>query len=230
MKKLFALIIFPIILLATINDSYAKMSVKKLIRTIEKKGAVPISRDFVNDDQIYRDVLEAQYNYVIEQEKKIIYDINIAKNMCRIMGFSEGVLGKKEFTKCVLKVWETRLIGKKFKNMQTEIDEHNVAIQKYQSSFNPQAASFNQVREKQMKKNISFGKKFEKLKLKEKITNVDYGKIVTYAIGIAAAYYIGKTLGKALSKGIQGPAGPKGDTPVIIRSYRCTLNPMAFGC
>ena len=72
MKKLFALIIFPIILLATINDSYAKMSVKKLIRTIEKKGAVPISRDFVNDDQIYRDVLEAQYNYVIEQEKKII--------------------------------------------------------------------------------------------------------------------------------------------------------------
>ena len=70
MKKLFALIIFPIILLATINDSYAKMSVKKLIKTIEKKGAVAISRDFVNDDQTYRDVLEAQYNYVIEQEKK----------------------------------------------------------------------------------------------------------------------------------------------------------------
>jgi len=104
MKKLFALIIFPIILLATINDSYAKMSVKKLIKTIEKKGAVAISRDFVNDDQTYRDVLEAQYNYVIEQEKKIIYDINIAKNMCKIMGFSKSILGKKEFTKCVLKV------------------------------------------------------------------------------------------------------------------------------
>ena len=77
---------------------------------------------------------------------------------------------------------------------------------------------------------IYFSKKFEKLKLKEKITNVDYGKIVTYAIGIAAAYYIGKTLGKVLSQGIQGPAGPKGDTPVIVRSYRYTLNPMAFGC
>ena len=62
---------------------------KKLIKKIEKAGATVVSRAFINDEQNYREVLEAQYAYIKEEEEKIIEDINIAKNTCKIMGFRE---------------------------------------------------------------------------------------------------------------------------------------------
>ena len=114
MKKLLGILVLGLLLS---SNAYAEMSLKKLIKNIEKTGATVLSGVFMDNEQTYREVLEVQYAYVKEEEKKIIEDINIAKNTCKIMGFRE-ILGRKEFSKCVLQVWQTRLIGKKYKMMQ----------------------------------------------------------------------------------------------------------------
>jgi hypothetical protein len=84
--------------------------------------------------------------------------------------------------------------------MQKELEQQNEVFAKQKSAFDSQEISFNQFRDEQMAKNISYNEDYEELKLKGKITRIDYRKVVKYAIGIAAAYYMGKVIGEAIQK------------------------------
>ena len=60
--------------------------------------------------------------------------------------------------------------------------------------FDYQLASFNEVRKKQLKQNRKYKNNLKKIEIKDKLNQIDYEKIVVYAIGIVAAYYLGKIL------------------------------------
>ena len=62
------------------------------------------------------------------------------------------------------------------------------------SYFEKHLNAFNKVRKEQLKKNKKFKKRFDELGIKDKLDGADYQKIVIYAIGIVAAYYIGKII------------------------------------
>ena len=120
--------------------------------------------------------------------------------MCKIMGINDSAFKKKKFAKCVLEVWQARLIGKKFVSMQSEINTRDFTAEELQEYFNTKLDAFNEVRKEQLKKNKKFKKKFDDLGIKDKLNDVDYQKIVIYAIGIVAAYYIGKTILESLDE------------------------------
>ena len=83
-----------------------------------------------------------------------------------------------------------------------------------------------------MKKNIKFKTEFENLGIKDKLNEIDYQKIVIYAIGIAAAYYIGKTildsldeaeavkeLSKSSSNTVTKKVEKKKETKKVVKKY-----------
>ena len=78
--------------------------------------------------------------------------------------------------------------------MQSEIDTKDFTAEELQKYFNTKLDEFNKVRNLQLEKNKDYKKKFQELGIKDKLEKIDYQKIVVYAIGIAAAYYIGKTI------------------------------------
>ena len=194
MKKLISLtIIFYLIL---VEISLANQSIENLKNKIIRKGATPLIKTDVDDDSSYKKLLETQYEFILKEEIKIIKDIKIAENSCKIMGYKPGFTkkNKKKFNTCVLEVWQARLIGKKFVSMQSEIDTKDFTAEELQKYFNDKLDEFNSVRNDQLKKNKKFKKKFQEIGIKDKLDKVDYEKIVIYAIGIVAAYYIGKTI------------------------------------
>ena len=194
MKKIASyIIIFYLIL---INFALANQSVDSLKSKIITKGAIPLIKTDVDDDDSYKELLKTQYEFILKEEIKIIKDIKIAENSCKIMGYKPGFTkkNKKKFNTCVLEVWQARLIGKKFVSMQSEIDTKDFTPEELQKYFNDKLDEFNTVRNEQLKKNKKFKKKFQEIGIKDKLENVDYEKIVIYAIGIVAAYYIGKTI------------------------------------
>jgi len=197
-KSISFLIIFYLIL---IEATLASQSIDSLKSKIIKKGAVPLIKTEVDDNITYKDLLETQYKFILKEEIKIIKDIKVAENSCKIMGINNSKFKKKKknFAQCVLEVWQARLIGKKFVSMQSEINTQDFDADELQEYFNKELRSFNEIRKKQMKKNINFKKKFKKLGVKEKLEKVDYEKIVLYAIGIVAVYYIGKAIGDSLA-------------------------------
>ena len=198
MKKLISLaIIFYLIL---IEISLARQSIEDLKNSIIQKGAMPLIKTDVDDDSSYKKLLETQYKFILDEEIKIIKDIKIAENMCKIMGINDSAFKKKKFAKCVLEVWQARLIGKKFVSMQSEINTRDFTAEELQEYFNTKLDAFNEVRKEQLKKNKKFKKKFDDLGIKDKLNDVDYQKIVIYAIGIVAAYYIGKTILESLDE------------------------------
>ncbi len=198
MKKLISLtIIFYLIL---IEISLANQSIENLKNKIIQKGAIPLIKTDVDDDSSYKKLLETQYKFILDEEIKIIKDIKIAENMCKIMGINDSAFKKKKFAKCVLEVWQARLIGKKFVSMQSEINTRDFTAEELQEYFNKHLDSFNKVRKEQLKKNKKFKKKFDDLGIKDKLSDADYQKIVIYAIGIVAAYYIGKTILESLDE------------------------------
>ena len=179
-----------------INLALASQSVDSLKSKIISKGAIPLIKTDVDDDDSYEELLKTQYEFILKEEIKIIKDIKIAENSCKIMGYKPGFTkkNKKKFNTCVLEVWQARLIGKKFVSMQSEIDTKDFTPEELQKYFNDKLDEFNSVRSEQLKKNKKFKKKFQEIGIKDKLENVDYEKIVIYAIGIVAAYYIGKTI------------------------------------
>ena len=174
----------------------ANTEIENLKSLIIKKGATPLIKVAVDDEDGYKDLLKTQYEFILKEEIKIIKDIKIAENSCKIMGYKPGFTkkNKKKFNTCVLEVWEARLIGKKFVSMQSEIDTKDFTAEELQKYFNTKLDEFNKVRNLQLKKNKDYKKKFQELGIKDKLEEIDYQKIVVYAIGIAAAYYIGKTI------------------------------------
>lgn len=193
---------FLIIFYLTIIDAaLAGQSINTLKSKIIEKGAIPLIKTEVDNDTTYEDLLETQYKFILDEEIKIIKDIKVAENSCKIMGINDSKFKKKKkkFAQCVLEVWQARLIGKKFATMQSEINTQDFDAEELQKYFNKELRSFNEIRKKQMKKNINFKEKFKKLGVKEKLEKIDYEKIVLYAIGIVAVYYIGKTIGDSLA-------------------------------
>ena len=194
MKKIISYSI--VFYLTLINLTLASQSVDTLKSKIISKGAIPLIKTDVDDDDSYEELLKTQYEFILKEEIKIIKDIKIAENSCKIMGYKPGFTkkNKKKFNTCVLEVWQARLIGKKFVSMQSEIDTKDFTPEELQKYFNDKLDEFNSVRSEQLKKNKKFKKKFQEIGIKDKLENVDYEKIVIYAIGIVAAYYIGKTI------------------------------------
>ena len=194
MKKIISYLI--VFYLTLINLALASQSVDSLKSKIISKGAIPLIKTDVDDNDSYEELLKTQYEFILKEEIKIIKDIKIAENSCRIMGYKPGFTkkNKKKFNTCVLEVWQARLIGKKFVSMQSEIDTKDFTPEELQKYFNDKLDEFNSVRSEQLKKNKKFKKKFQEIGIKDKLENVDYEKIVIYAIGIVAAYYIGKTI------------------------------------
>ena len=194
MKKIISWI--SIIYFVLIDVSLASQSIDLLKSKIIKKGAIPLIRVDIDDKKSYEELLRTQYEFILKEEIKIIKDIKIAENSCKIMGYKPGFTkkNKKKFNTCVLEVWEARLIGKKFVSMQSEIDTKDFTAEELQKYFNTKLDEFNKVRNLQLKKNKDYKKKFQELGIKDKLEEIDYQKIVVYAIGIAAAYYIGKTI------------------------------------
>ena len=194
MKKIISYLI--VFYLTLINLALASQSVDSLKSKIISKGAIPLIKTDVDDDDSYKELLKTQYEFILKEEIKIIKDIKIAENSCKIMGYKPGFTkkNKKKFNTCVLEVWQARLIGKKFVSMQSEIDTKDFTPEELQKYFNDKLDEFNSVRNEQLKKNKKFKKKFQEIGIKDKLENVDYEKIVIYAIGIVAAYYIGKTI------------------------------------
>jgi hypothetical protein len=84
--------------------------------------------------------------------------------------------------------------------MQSEINTKNFTAEELQKYFNDKLNEFYSVRNEQLKKNKDFKLKFNELGIKDKLEEVDYKKIVKYAIGIAAAYYISKTIFDSLAE------------------------------
>tara|TARA_B100001059_G_scaffold65376_1_gene61585 strand:+ start:154 stop:909 length:756 start_codon:yes stop_codon:yes gene_type:complete len=194
MKKIISYSI--VFYLTLINLTLASQSVDTLKSKIISKGAIPLIKTDIDDDDSYEELLKTQYEFILKEEIKIIKDIKIAENSCKIMGYKPGFTkkNKKKFNTCVLEVWQARLIGKKFVSMQSEIDTKDFTPEELQKYFNDKLDEFNSVRSEQLKKNKKFKKKFQEIGIKDKLENVDYEKIVIYAIGIVAAYYIGKTI------------------------------------
>ena len=194
MKKIISYSI--VFYLTLINLTLASQSVDTLKSKIISKGAIPLIKTDIDDDDSYEELLKTQYEFILKEEIKIIKDIKIAENSCKIMGYKPGFTkkNKKKFNTCVLEVWQARLIGKKFVSMQSEIDTKDFTPEELQKYFNDKLDKFNSVRSEQLKKNKKFKKKFQEIGIKDKLENVDYEKIVIYAIGIVAAYYIGKTI------------------------------------
>ena len=190
-------IIFYLIL---IEVALANQSIDILKSKIIEKGALPLIKTEADNDSTYKNLLENQYKFILDEEIKIIKDIKIAENSCKIMGINDSTFKKKKkkFAQCVLEVWQARLIGKKFATMQSEINTQDFDADELQKYFNKELKSFNEIRKKQIRKNLVFKKKFNKLGVKEKLEKVDYEKIVLYAIGIVVAYHIGKAIGDTL--------------------------------
>lgn len=200
MKKviLYALTIY----IALINLTLASQSIETLKSKIIDKGATPLIKTDIDDDSSYEKLLKTQYEYILKEEVNIIKDIKVAENSCKIMGFKPGFTkkNKKKFNTCVLEVWQARLVGKKFVSMQSEINTKNFTAEELQKYFNDKLNEFYSVRNEQLKKNKDFKLKFNELGIKDKLEEVDYKKIVKYAIGIAAAYYISKTIFDSLAE------------------------------
>jgi len=179
-----------------IQVAVANTEIENLKSLIIKKGATPLIKIDVDDEGNYKELLKTQYEFILKEEIKIIKDIKIAENSCKIMGYKPGFTkkNKKKFNTCVLEVWQARLVGKKFVSMQSEIDTKDFTAEELQEYFNTKLDDFNKIRNEQLKKNKKFKIEFEKLGVKDKLNEIDYQKIVVYAIGIAAAYYLGKTI------------------------------------
>jgi hypothetical protein len=199
-----------------IQSSLANTKIENLKSLIIKKGATPLIKIDIDDDKSYEELLETQYKFILEEEVKIIKDIKIAENSCKLMGYEPGFTkkNKKKFNTCVLEVWQARLIGKKFVSMQSEIDTKDFTAEELQKYFNDKLDVFNDVRNKQLKKNKRYKQKFKELGIKDKLEEIDYQKIVIYAIGIAAAYYIGKTILDSLdeAKAVESVASKSSST------------------
>ena len=190
------------IYIALINLTLASQSIDTLKLKIIDKGATPLIKTDIDDDSSYEKLLKTQYEYILKEEVNIIKDIKVAENSCKIMGFKPGFTkkNKKKFNTCVLEVWQARLVGKKFVSMQSEINTKNFTAEELQKYFNDKLNEFYSVRNEQLKKNKDFKLKFNELGIKDKLEEVDYKKIVKYAIGIAAAYYISKTIFDSLAE------------------------------
>ena len=194
MKKMISFTI--IFYLSLISLALASKTIDSLKSKIINKGATPLIKIDIDDDDSYKELLKTQYEFILKEEIKIIKDIKVAENTCRLMGFEPSLTKKKKkkFNTCVLEVWELRLIGKKFASMQSEIDTKDFTAEELQRYFDTKLDGFNKMRKSQLKKNKKFKKRFKELWIKDKLEKIDYKKIVVYAIGIAAAYYIGKTI------------------------------------
>ena len=181
---------------------------KKQKREIEREGIVAITKDDIIHENEYALLLGEQHKFVKREKKLILNDIDKAKKLCEEMGFTEGIIFKnQEFSKCVLKVWETELIGKKYAAMEKEFKE----IKELNETLRRQSASVSQ----------------SKIARKKSKTSSDFtNSLIKGALGLAASYY----LGKALSGGSKGSQGSKGDPGITVRGYRCTLHPTAFDC
>lgn len=190
------------IYIALINLTLASQSIDTLKLKIIDKGATPLIKTDIDDDSSYEKLLKTQYEYILKEEVNIIKDIKVAENSCKIMGFKPGFTkkNKKNFNTCVLEVWQARLVGKKFVSMQSEINTKNFTAEELQKYFNDKLNEFYSVRNEQLKRNKDFKIKFKELGIKDKLEEVDYKKIVKYAIGIAAAYYISKTIFDSLAE------------------------------
>ena len=137
-----------------INLALASQSVDSLKSKIISKGAIPLIKTDIDDDDSYEELLKTQYEFILKEEIKIIKDIKIAENSCKIMGYKPGFTkkNKKKFNTCVLEVWQARLIGKKFVSMQSEIDTKDFTPEELQKYFNDKLDEFNSVRSEQLKK------------------------------------------------------------------------------
>ena len=192
MSKTLKLSIIIIFFIQT--NSYSSYSVQDLKDQIEKKGMVVLPKLENDTTETYKDKLKAQYEFITQQEINIIKDIKIAENMCRIMGHSKSIIKKKKFAKCVLEVWHIRLNNNDFLNMENASNIKNLNSEELLKYFDYQLASFNEVRKKQLKQNRKYKNNLKKIEIKDKLNQIDYEKIVVYAIGIVAAYYLGKIL------------------------------------
>ena len=225
-----------IIYFVLIDVSLASQSIDLLKSKIIEKGATPLIRIDIDDNKSYRELLRTQYEFILKEEIKIIKDIKIAENSCKIMGYKPGFTkkNKKKFNTCVLEVWQARLIGKKFVSMQSEIDTKDFTVEELQKYFNTKLDEFNKVRNIQLKKNIKFKTEFENLGIKDKLNEIDYQKIVIYAIGIAAAYYIGKTILDSLdeAEAVKELSKSSSNTAKSVKpawwQHRCNYGRMIF--
>ena len=75
---------------------------------------------------------------------------------------------------------------------------------------------------------------FENLGIKDKLNEIDYQKIVIYAIGIAAAYYIGKTILDSLdeAEAVKQLSNSSSSTAKSVKpawwKHRCNYGRMIF--
>jgi len=196
-KKFTILLITITFLTQSVKASFSTDQLKEKIR---EKGGQPLIKIQIDDDREYKNLLEKQYEFLLDEEIKIIKDIKIAENTCKLMGFNNNIFKKKKFNKCVLEVWQIKLNGKKFMSLQNQTYTKNFNSKELQKYFDDEFKSFNENRKAQLKNNKKLKKEINKLKRKDKLEKIDYKKIVAYAIGIAVTYYIGKTILDSLSE------------------------------
>lgn len=222
MKRFNFILTVALFFLLLIDVSFSaetkKDSINRMVYEIEKSGVEPLDRSLFASDEDYKEMIKTQYSFIKEEKTKILKDMSVAKNTCKIMGFNDKYPNKKRFKECVLEVWQTRLIGKQYVKMQNEIntqDENlNDILLAYDGGY---VEKLNKSRKRQIKKNSY---------LRDQLAKVDYGTAVKYALGIAAAYYLGKTLAEIVKVKPVAKAEPH----VHVRSYRCMNFPTAFGC
>ena len=167
------------------------------------------------DDEEFKKLIIEQHKFVEKEKALILNDLNDAKKLCKDMGFSETTLlifKSEKFSQCVLTIWQTELMGKKYAKMQKELDSQLAEIKQKQIEVNNVASALNRTRDQQI----------------TRITQVQQSSgldsLIKGALGIAAGYYIGQSIG-----GSTGEQTSQGNT-TILRGYRCTLHPTAFDC
>ena len=138
------------------------------------------------------------------------------------MGFSETtflIFKNEKFNQCVLTIWKTELMGKKYVKMQKELNSQLAEIEQKQIELNDVASALNRTRNQQM----AYTYEIEET---QQSSASGLELLIKGALGIAAGYYLGQAIGG--SSGTSGQTS-QGNT-TILRGYRCTLHPTAFDC
>ena len=148
MKKSICVLIFCFLYTAILK---ANSEIEDLKNQINLKGATPLIKTDIDDDKSYKNLLKTQYEFILKEEIKIIKDIKIAENSCKIMGFKPGFTKNKNLILAYLSM-AGKTNWKKFVSMQSEIDTRNLNADELQKYFNNKLDIFNKVRNTQLKR------------------------------------------------------------------------------
>jgi len=129
-----------------VGKRLSKEEVNKLKAEIKENGVIPYERDIVADESEYALLIQEQHEFVKTEKAIILNDINKSKKICIDMGFSETtflIFKNEKFNQCVLTIWKTELMGKKYVKMQKELNSQLAEIEQKQIELNDVASALN---------------------------------------------------------------------------------------